>query len=198
MISDLDESLEKLIETGLPPSIVEQVSISFTTPDQDFENSTSLPAIDMFLYDLRENRELRSNECHIDRTSEGKVTKRPPPARVDCSYLVTAWAAKSSTTPARYEHYLLGEVMRVLLRHPTLPAEILQGALAGQEPPLPTVTVHSGRLQSPGEFWQALGGKLKAAFHYTVTVGVQLQELEELGPAVIDEVSHLGQITEDA
>jgi hypothetical protein len=107
---------------------------------------------------------------------------------VDCSYLVTAWASESSTTPAQDEHYLLGEVMKVLLRHPTIPAQVLQGSLEGQEPPLPAITLQPGRLQSLGEFWQALGGKPKAALNYTVTMGVEVHKPVEIGPPVVDKM----------
>ena len=81
----------------------------------------------------------------------------------------TAWPSASSTTPAQDEHHLLSEVMQVLLRHSAIPDPVLQGSLAGQEPPLPAITLLPGQLQSIGEFWQALGGKPKAALNYTVT-----------------------------
>ena len=127
--------------------------------------------MDLFLYDVRENRELRTNEWVVDRLPDGTTTKRRPPVRVECSYLVTAWP-ESSDTASEDEHRLLGEVMMVLLRHPTIPPQLLQGSLKGQEPPLPAITLQPGRLQSLGEFWQALGGKPKAAINYTVTVSV--------------------------
>ncbi|MDJ0747492.1 MAG: Pvc16 family protein [Xenococcaceae cyanobacterium MO_167.B27] len=38
------------------------------------------------------------------------------------------------------------------------------------------------RLQSLGEFWQALGGKPKAALHYTVTIGVEPFSPQEVTP----------------
>jgi len=175
MIDDLDRTLEELLERELPSELVDQITISFATPDDQFPpTSVTLPAIDMFLYDVRENRELRNNEWIMERSSDGTVTKRRSPVRVECSYLVTAWAAESSTTPALDEHRLLGEVMLVLLRHPTIPAVLLQGILQGQEPPLPAVTLQPGRLQSMGEFWQALGGKPKAALNYTVSIGAEI------------------------
>jgi len=58
------------------------------------------------------------------------------------------------------------------VRHPVIPEVLLQGSLKGQEPPLPSSTLQPGRLQSVAEFWQALGGKPKAALNYTVTIGV--------------------------
>lgn len=187
MIQDLDKTLSELLLRELPPALVSQVMISFATPDDQFPpTSVTLPAIDLFLYDVRENRDLRGTEWEVERRSDGTATRKRPPARVDCSYLMTAWASDSSPTPAEDEHSLLGEVMRVLLRHPTIPEAVLQGSLVGQAPPLPTIAMRDGRLQSMGEFWQALGGKPKAALNYTVTVGVEVAAAVETGPPVID------------
>lgn len=188
MIHDLDRTLEVLLTRELPAELANQVTISFATPDDQFPpTSVPLPAIDLFLYDVRENRELRSNEWLVERRSNGTTTRQRPPARVDCSYFITAWPSTNAPNAAQDEHRLLGEVMRVLLRHATLPAAVLQGSLVGQEPPLPTCVLHPGRLQSLGEFWQALGGKPKAALNYTVTIGVSVREPEEIGPPVIDQ-----------
>lgn len=177
MIHDLDKTLEELLKRELPPDLVEQITISYATPDDQFPpNSVSLPAVDFFLYDVRENRTLRSNEWVIERNSDGTTTKQRPPARVECSYLVTAWPSDSVPNPAQDEHRLLGEVMKVLLRHPTIPAVILQGSLQGQEPPLPAITLQPGHLEMMGPFWQALGGKLKAAINYSVTFAVEVHK----------------------
>ena len=189
MLDDLDRSLNELLRRELPSGVVQQVSISFAPPDDKFPPSAvHLPAIDLFLYDIRENLELRDREWRLERRSDGTGLKIRPPVRVDCSYLVTAWAANSSSTPAYDEHRLLGEVMKVLLRHPVLPTSVLQGSLQGQDPPLPAVTLLSGQLQSLGEFWQALGGKPKAALNYTVTIGVDALACVETGPLVTDKM----------
>lgn len=173
MIDDLDRTLEDLLRRELAPALAEQVGISFAAPDAEFPPpSVTLPAVDLFLYDVRENTELRSAEWTVHRDRAGTVTRQRPPVRVDCSYLITAWASDGSTSRSLDEHRLLSEVMRSLLRHPTLPEMLLRGALKGQEPPLPTSTLQPGRLQSVAEFWQALGGKPKAALNYTVTIGV--------------------------
>ena len=182
MIHDLDSTLEELLMRELPPEFVSPdattpVTISFATPDDKFPpTSVTLPAIDLFLYDVRENRDLRTNAWLVERQSDGATTKKRPPVRVECSYLVTAWASDTSTNSALDEHRLLGEVMMVLLRHSTLPQEVLQGQLKGQDPSLPAVTLQPGRLQSLGEFWQALGGKPKAALNFTVTIGAEVHK----------------------
>lgn len=194
MINDLDRTLEELLKRKLPASLVNQVAISFATPDDQFPpSSVSLPAIDLFLYDIRENRELRDVQWRVERRSDGAATKTPPPVRVDCAYLVTAWPSGASPNPAQDEHRLLGEVMQVLLRHATLPMGVLQGELASQEVPPPTTSLQAGRLQSLAEFWQALGGKPKAVLNYVVTIGVQAQQPVEAGPPVTDMRFNLGE-----
>src|SRR5512136_1093531 len=116
MIDDLDRTLEELLKRSLPPGIVQQVTISFATPDDQFPPSNvTLPAIDLFLYDVRENRDLRSNEWIVERQSSGAATREKSPVRVDCSYLITAWASATSNTAPLDEHRLLGEVMTALL-----------------------------------------------------------------------------------
>ena len=181
MIRDLDETLAALIRRDFPPSLAEQVRISFATPDDQFPpQSVTLPAINLFLYDIRENLELRSNEIYYDRRSDGTATKTRAPVRVDFSYLVTAWPSESVPDPAEDEHQLLGEVMLVLLRYRKIPADVLQGGLNDQDLPLPTSSLQPGRLQSLGEFWQALGGKPKAALNYQVTLSIDIAKPEEV------------------
>lgn len=188
MINALDETIKALLRRDLPSALAEQVQISFATPDDQFPpQSVTLPAIDLFLYDVRENLELRSNEVYIERRGDGTATRTRAPIRVDFSYLVTAWPSASVPDPAEDEHRLLGEAMRVLLRYRTIPAEVLQGELTGQELPLPVSSLQPGRLQSLGEFWQALGGKPKAALNYQVTLSVEVAKPETV-PLVTDKV----------
>lgn len=181
MIQDLDETISALLGRDLPPTLARQVQISFATPDDQFPpQSVTLPAIDFFLYDVRENLDLRSNDVVVARRSDGTATRTGPPVRVDFSYLVTAWPSENVPNRAEDEHRLLGEVMRVLLRYRTIPEEVLQGELRGQIPALPVSSLQPGRLQSMGEFWQAVGGKPKAALNYQVTLSVTVALPEEV------------------
>ena len=177
MIDDLDNTLEKLLVTELSEIRPNKPTVKFDPPVGDFGNNT----VDLFLYDMREDRDLRDNRWQLNRTDKGQITRIPPLVRVTCSYLVTGWAGDPKS-----EHRLLFEVLKVLLRYPKLPAAYLHGSLQGQEPPLPTTTLQPGHLQSIGEFWQALGGKPKAALNYTVTVGVEVGEPIDVGPPVTE------------
>ncbi|NEQ63086.1 MAG: DUF4255 domain-containing protein [Moorea sp. SIO4A1] len=184
MIHDLDRTLEELLKGELPPELISSVTISFATPDKDFSVK---PAINLFLYDVRENVELRNTTWSTER-SNGRATKRRNPVRVDCSYLITAWSALTGNgqRPEQEEHQWLGEVMKVLLRHRIIPAAVLQGSLRGMEPPIRTVSLSQSNLQSLGEFWQAMGGKPRPALNYTLTMAVEVDDPVEAGTLVTD------------
>jgi hypothetical protein len=187
VIADLDRTLIALLQQELPAEILAQVAITFATPDEEFPpQAVTLPAIDLFLFDVRENRDLRSNEWILQRGGDGILRKERAPVRVDCSYLVTAWPSASSTSPAFDEHNLLGTVITALLRYPKLPEAVLQGELVGAAIDPPTSTLQQGQLQGVAEFWQALGGRPRAAFNYTVTIELQPFEPDPLGPPVTD------------
>ena len=186
MFHDLDATVAALLDAELS---VENVAVSFAAPDDQFPPSgVSLPAIAFFLYDVRENQELRPNRWELEREPNGMVTRKRPPVRVDCSYLITAWPSPSAPDPARDEHRLLGEVLKVLLRYPRIPEAYLRGELVGQEPPLPAKVIAEAQLHSLGEFWQAMGGRPKATLHYAVTLSVDVFEPAEVGRAVTEKV----------
>jgi hypothetical protein len=187
MIDDLDLTIAALLEHDLPPEILEQAAITFATPDEGFPpDPVSLPALDLFLYDMRENRELRSREWVVELNADKtELTRERQPVRVDCSYLVTAWPNPSSMTPALDEHRLLGAVLQVLLRHPVLPKSRLQGVLAQIDGEMPTAALQQGQADDMASFWQALGGRPRAAFGYTVTIAVQPLVPVSAGPPVL-------------
>ena len=189
MIDDLDKTIAELLNSELPEDLkAAPVAISFATPDNAFPGSADeLPAINFFLYDIRENMELRSTERQIERRNNGHFVEHLPPVRVDCSYLITAWS-KSTDKPAEEEHRFLGEVMKVLLRHRKYPAEVLQGDLIGQEPPVRVKVLQPGYLTSMGEFWQAMGGTPRAVLNYTVTISVDVSPPLELEPVTDMEI----------
>jgi hypothetical protein len=191
MFDDLDATLAALLDDELA---VENVTVSFAAPDDQFPpSSVSPPAVSFFLYEIRENTQLRSSGWEQERHDRVVIRQRRP-VRVDCSYLITAWPSESAPDPARDEHRLLGEVMRVLLRHSTIPERHLRGELVGQDPPVPVKLMAESQLQSLGEFWQAMGGKPKATLHYGVTVSVDVFEPDTV-PAVIDKVITIRQGT---
>jgi len=183
MIQDLSQTLKTILTQAGLPSPLSSVQIAFDRPTDAF--APTPPALDLFLYDLRENLELRSSERTVTRTN-GQATITPPPLRLACSYLITAWAAGTGDVAALQEHQLLGQVLQVLAQYPTIPAKFLQGSLVGQTPPLPMVTLHPDALKSISEFWTSIGNKMRASLTVTVTIGVPVFQ-PVAGPMVITE-----------
>jgi hypothetical protein len=182
MFQDLDATLAALLEKELA---INNVAISFAAPNDQFPpTSVSLPALSLFLYDMRENTGLRNTQWEEERQTNGMISRKRPPARVDCSYLITAWPSESAPNPAQDEHRLLGQVMKVLLRHRAIPHTYLKGEMVGQDPPVCARLISDNQLHSLGEYWQALGGKPRATLHYSVTLSVDVFEPADVGPEV--------------
>jgi Pvc16 N-terminal domain len=174
MIHLLDSSLETMLRRELKERFTDPVDISFAPPDGEFPSSSvTVPAVDLFLYDVRENNGLRSQDWLVKRGSDGFAVQERPPIRVDCSYLITAWPSPKVRKPAEDEHKILSVVMAVLLSYTELPDHILAEPLRGQDPPPTATALQPGHLQSLAEFWQAMGGKPKLALNYTVTIGLR-------------------------
>lgn len=182
MLADVNRTIEALLKAELPADVAGQVSISFATPDESFpSNGLTLPAINLFLFEITENTELRAVEPLIERRADGSSARVPPPVHIDCHYLVTAFATKTLGSELEEQH-ILGAALAVLLRHRTLPAPVLRGALAGNTPP---VRAAAAKKSASGiDLWQALKGKPRACFHYTLTVPFDVTVAEPSGPPV--------------
>src|SRR5690349_18277984 len=91
MIRDLSETLRAVLSDPLLAASLPELSkaqVAFDRPDDNFKPSQT--TIDLFLFDVRENMELRSNEPKIERR-DGQALIHQAPMRVACTYLVTAW-----------------------------------------------------------------------------------------------------------
>jgi hypothetical protein len=168
MIQDLSKTLQAILTQPGVPSPLNNVLISFDRPDETFKPAQT--TVNLFLYDLRENLELRSNELTVDKSNSQSVTHKSP-LRLSCSYLVTAWPS-GGISPALQEQQLLSQALQVFGRFPEIPDALLQGALAGQDPPLPMVALHPDALKSLSEFWTSLGTTFRASVTVTVSISV--------------------------
>lgn len=171
MIDDVDRTLRSLLERslGLTPD-----QVYFDRPDERFAQTVKSPrALCIYLCDVRENRDLRSAEFSVERRSDGAATVRPPAMYFELTYLVTAWADKRET-----EHELLSQALKLLLGHPTLDGELLQGSLREQGMALPASVGSPDSVTDPMALWSGLGG-IRPALFYSVTVPVQPFAAEE-------------------
>ncbi len=187
MLHDLDATLVKLVEREVDyPGL----TVSFAVPSEPFPASDAVaPLVHFFLYHVRENAELRRAEPVMGWSDAGPAVVRRAPVRVDCGYLVTAWPPGGAPGD---EHRILGAVLTGLLRHRKLPADLLQGGLAGQEPPVRASVIRAAdTLEVLGHLWRATGAAPRAALDYTLTISVEVAEPAEVGPPVRENVINL-------
>lgn len=175
MIRDLDDTLEALLQgAALPGSELADADIAFDLPNGAWRGTLTELTVNCYLYDVQENRELRSNEPRFVRSADTTRAQRiRPPVRVDCAYCITAWSP-SVTTPVLEEHRLLSQVLTVLLRNPIIPGTALRGSLTTQTPPYPTLIASPSGIKNPPEFWGALDQQLKPSLNYVITLAYEL------------------------
>jgi hypothetical protein len=183
MIHDLDATLTQLLDDAGAPAELRDADVDFRTPDRNF--SVNDATVNLFLHQVKENRELRDPLPVVDRVGPTFV-RRQPPLRADCAYLVTAWANANLPAGDRIlvEHRLLGQALLWLSRFPTIPPGLLQGSLVGQPFPLPTLVAQLDDNRNAGEFWTALGTPPRPAFYLVVTIAMDLALTVATGPLV--------------
>lgn len=183
MLHELDESIRRLLveEGRLDPA---EVDVSFDLPNRDWSKGISKPTVNCYLFDIRENRELRHGGAFVERPSAKGApgaARRRPPMFVALTYLVTAW-----TRAVEDEHRLLFHALATLMRFGVIPAEHLHGALREHALPVHAhVAQPDGVLKSPGEFWTALENHLKPSLGYVVTLALDHDRLPA-GPPVLE------------
>jgi hypothetical protein len=182
MFELLDASLAALLKDSRLSTALAQLptaNVSFQTPGTYTPDRAT---VSLFLYETRENRELR-DPVPIVEPRNGLSVRRCPPLRVDCTYMVTAWSNLIGEDKITAEHGLLAEALNWLTRFPLIPDRYLQlGGLTGQVFAPPTLGAQMDAAKNVGEFWSALGIAPRPFFNLVVTVSMDLEHLVEEFP----------------
>lgn len=166
MIDDLDEVLRQLLIREIPIKNNE-VDIAFDQPKREWAARLSRPTINLFLYDMNENKQLRQQGWETEKTTNGKATQRRKPIRVDLYYLITVWAAEPED-----EHRLLTRALLALMRQRSIPTDLLPESLQDQPVPIPMVVAQRETLSSAVDLWSVLDNELKPGFTSLFTVSL--------------------------
>lgn len=181
MIHDVDQLLERLVRRdALNGSAVDLV---FDAPTKDWVARRSGPAIDLYLYDIREDLARRVPAWEDVRGADGQVAgRRQPPRRFRLAYLVTAWTQRPED-----EHRLLSSLLLCFLRNPMLKPGDLGGSLEDANLPL-YIEVGQPETQerSLADIWSALGGELKPSLDVVVIAPVEVGRTTPFGPPIIE------------
>lgn len=186
MLHEVTESLEAFFkQPGLAPPL-RDAAIRFDRPTDPY--ALDQTTVNVFLFEVRENVELRNNES-VTRRVGGQSLVEPPAFRSTCMYLVTAWPVGGTDLP-KQEHQLLGQVLQLIAGAPLLPNAFLTPNLQLQEPPLPMLMVQPDGVRNPAEFWAAIGNRIKASVLLSVTVSLQAFDTATYPSVISSEIRH--------
>lgn len=182
VIYEVDEALRTLLRREIRSTDVEVV---FDAPTRDWAARRSGPAVNTYLYDVREDLKRRERGLIQEYDDQQRIVARHlPPRWFKLSYLVTAWTQRPED-----EHRLLSAVLACFLRHEALPADLMTGALADMELPLGvTVALPPPEDRAFADVWSALGGELKPSLDVVVSVPVLPDQSWVAGPPVTDPI----------
>ncbi|MGP3967242.1 DUF4255 domain-containing protein [Streptomyces sp. 6N223] len=181
MIHEVDNVLEGLLGGGALAG--SGIDVSFEAPTRDWAARRNAPAINAYLYDIREDTKRRQRgHAPVRDERDIEVKRRRPPRWFRLSYLVTAW-----TRQPQDEHRLLSAALATLLPRELLPPSELPGALGavGLSMPMTVAGVHT-ESRSLAEIWSALGGELKPSIDLVVTAPFPAHPDYDAGPPVTE------------
>jgi len=175
-IADLDEGLRNLLRSDLKRHGFDGVEISFDAPSREWSGKLTGPAVNLFLYDIREARD-RATSTPETRGEAGEAFMVSPPLRLALTYAVTAW-----TKAVEDEHRLLSQVLSILFSNARLPGDLLDARASTVQGPL-EASVGRPR-EDKADFWSAVGGQYKASIDYVVQIAIESGARFERGPEV--------------
>jgi hypothetical protein len=171
-IADLDEGLRGVLRADLRRHGFDGVEVSFDAPSREWAGKLTGPAVNLFLYDIREARDRATSSPE---SREGFLAA--PALRLALTYAVTAW-----TKAVEDEHRLLSQVLAILFSHARLPDDVLGERPGGVRGPVEAAV---GRpREDKADFWNAVGGQYKASIDYVVQLAIESGTRFERGPDV--------------
>jgi hypothetical protein len=172
VILETDQALLAVTKTRVLGNAA--VTVTFDPPARPWIQALKTPAVNFFLFDVRENTHRRDVMYEQVRDEGGKVVgHRPPALQYDLHYTVTVWGAPIAT-----EHQILALVLRCFGALPTIPRALLPAALA-QSPHEVHLTTAAGTKR--GMFLN-LAGEVKAGFELTASVAMPVPDIPAAGP----------------
>jgi hypothetical protein len=193
VISGLDLVLRRVLRAGVPG--MADTRIGFQPPNDKWRQAVGLINgvwLNCYLIEIVEDRKLRSNEAAHEMNA-GIVQETPPPARLRCTYLISAWSSKPDSqalAATQLEHDALAYAARALMAasplHPShvlSPVETLTLPLSMRDVDLPTAVAPPSSFGKHAEFWGTMGRPQawKPVVELCVTIPVAFDPYEIAG-----------------
>jgi hypothetical protein len=179
MIAEIDNALRDLFFHEIPLRKGE-VEIDFDQPKREWSSRLNKPTLNLYLFDLRENIDLRGSEQWSRKDLEdGTIALHRNPVRIDLLYLITSWAKEVVD-----EHQLLSQTLVMLLRQPILPDMYLPESMKNPSVPIWMETAQNNLLANPSSLWNTLDNDLRPGIRLKVTISI-----DPYGPIIVPAVS---------
>jgi hypothetical protein len=181
MFAEIDETIRQLlVQRGLLNS--GEVDIAFQMPTRQWAASISRPTINLYLFDIRENTELKNpNPWVVRRGPNNNAIKSRAEVRMELTYKVTAFA-----NTVEDEHRLLARALVTFLQNPLLPQDVLHDSLSGEE--IPTTVASNGPAQGLADYWGAMSNDVRPSLDYRITTRIDLSQEIEVGLALTSQL----------
>ncbi len=175
MISDVDNAIAGLLRREVLDSA--RVSVVFDPPTKEWAAKRNGPAVNLFLYDIREDTRRRASGAFQRFGENGRLESRHTPPRVfRLFYLVSAWTQRPED-----EHRLLGSLLECLLGHDVVPPDLLPHS---PSPVGLSVGLPPDEDRSFADVWSALGGELRPSIDVVLSLPLEAGRPIEVGPPV--------------
>lgn len=200
MLNLLDDLLGKVLTSdwgAAPPAVP---AISFGMPDEGFRTRLDGPTLNVYLAEIRENREFRRSQYDNIELPDRSVVSSQPPAYFDCHYLLSAWSSAQEgelANPSAEEHALLGAALRVLVRNPDInPAAlgIVGGSPIFQQAHVYLTVAAPDTPRVVNDFWSTMKQPWRPTISLIATAPVDPARDLESGPVVVTFVQRTGAI----
>ncbi|MDE1466049.1 Pvc16 family protein [Spartinivicinus poritis] len=165
------------------------IEINFDVPDAEFVSKIgSKPVINIYLYDLIENYELRYSDSltTLITVNDGNGDEPSPtltsniryrPTFVNLSFLITAWS-RSQNNKSIVEQQILSNIVSGIGKFECIPINILLNNDFNPTPyGVPIQILGQSKLHSIGEFWNSLGTPPKPTIHLAVIAPINVHQI---------------------
>jgi hypothetical protein len=178
VIAEVDEAVRALVRRDALRGT--DVEVVFDAPTKEWAARRNAPAVNLYLYDIREDMRRRTRGQVNEYDERGMVVSRAlPPRHFRLSYLVTAWTQRPED-----EHRLLSDLLACFVGHECIPDDLLTGPLRLGLPVSVTVGLPPPEDRSFADVWSALGGELKPSLDVVISAPIETGQSHPAGPPV--------------
>lgn len=207
MIDLLDHALRTLLLGRVPELEDDRRRVGLQPPDEEWRasvSSLSAVALNVYLAEVRQNRDLRSTARHRF-VRDNLLVDHPAPSWLECRYLISAWSpAATQVEPTPDEHALLYRALAALQdAAPINPSRVHGADVAAidawpdafRNVDLPTELMPVDGFAKLAEFWGMMGNNHRWRPVVELAVGLPVLFTEPVvrGPAIVTLTLRMGE-----